>query len=132
MSPPTVKRWVGRYRAGQSMHDRSSRPMTSSNKTPKPVGKRCVGLRIRLREGPVELVARLGIAASTRHGVFTTARLNRLAYVDRTTGEPIRRHAPHPGSLVHVDVKKTGRTPDRGGWHYVTAAKVRRPRCHSR
>lgn len=31
------------------------------------------------------------------------ARLNRLSYVDRATGESIRRYVhPHPGSLVHV------------------------------
>ena len=35
--------------------------------------------------------------------------LNRLSYVDRATGEPVRRYEhPHPGSLVHVDVKKIG------------------------
>jgi pimeloyl-ACP methyl ester carboxylesterase len=45
-----------------------------------------------------------------------TARLNRLSYVDRATGEPIRRYEhPHPGALVHVDVKKLGNIPDGGG-----------------
>lgn len=39
---PTVKRWVERYRAGQPMHDRSSRPHTSPNKTPQHVVKRVV------------------------------------------------------------------------------------------
>ncbi len=28
VSWPTVKQWVGRYLAGESMHDRSSRPKT--------------------------------------------------------------------------------------------------------
>lgn len=62
VSWPTVKRWVDRYLPGETMDDRASRPKTSPNKTPKPVAKRCVSLRMRLREGPVQLAARLGIA----------------------------------------------------------------------
>lgn len=120
VSWPTVKRWVDRYLAGESMHDRSSRPRTSPNKTPKAVTKRCVSLRIRLRERPVQLAARLGIAPSTVHRILSAARLNRLSYVDRATGEPVRRYEhPHPGSLVHVDVKKIGNIPDGDGWRYV-------------
>lgn len=75
---------------------------------------------MRLREGPVQLASRLDIAPSTVHRILTTARLNRLSYVDRATGEPVRRYEhPHPGSLVHVDVKKLGNIPDGGGWRYV-------------
>src|SRR5699024_5793926 len=62
VSWPTVKRWVDRYLAGESMEDRSSRPQTSPNKTSRAVTKRCISLRMRLREGPVQLAARLGIA----------------------------------------------------------------------
>ena len=109
VSWPTVKRWVDRYLSGESMHDRSSRPKSSPNKADPAVTKRCVSLRMRLREGPVQLAARLGIAPSTVHRILTAARLNRLSYGDRATGEPIRRYEhPHPGSLVHVDVKKIG------------------------
>ncbi len=120
VSWPTVKRWVDRYLAGESTQDRTSRPRRSPNRTPKAVTKRCVSLRQRLREGPVQLAARLGIAPSTVHRILRSARLNRLAYVDRATGEPIRRYEhDHPGSLVHVDVKKLGDIPDGGGWRYV-------------
>lgn len=120
VSWPTVKRWVDRHLAGESMQDRSSRPKTSPKKTPKAVSMRCVSLRRRLREGPVQLATRLGIAASTVHRILTAARLNRLSYLDRATGEPIRAYEhPYPGSLVHVDVKKFGNIPDGGGWRYV-------------
>ena len=35
------------------------------------------------------------------------------------TGEPVRRYEhPHPGSLIHVDVKKLGNIPDKGGWRF--------------
>jgi transposase InsO family protein len=75
---------------------------------------------MRLREGPVQLAARLGIAPSTVHRILTSCRLNRLSHIDRATGEPIRRYEhPHPGSLIHVDVKKVGNIPDGGGWRYV-------------
>ncbi|GMA38081.1 hypothetical protein GCM10025883_01260 [Mobilicoccus caccae] len=130
VSWPTVKRWVDRYLAGESMQDRSSRPRTSPNKTPKQVTKRCVSLRMRLREGPVQLAARLDIAPSTVHRILSTARLNRLSYVDRATGEPVRRYEhSHPGSLVHVDVKKLGNIPDGGGWRYVGRLQGERNRA---
>jgi hypothetical protein len=57
VSWPTVKRWADRYLAGEPMHDRSSRPKSSPNKTNRSTAKRCVSLRIRLREGPVQLAA---------------------------------------------------------------------------
>ncbi len=112
VSWPTVKRWVDRCLAGESMQDRSSRPRRSPTKTPQTVTKRCVSLRLRLREGPVQLAARLNLAPSTVRRILRSARMNRLAYVDRATGEPIRRYEhDHPGSLVHVDVKKLGNIP---------------------
>ena len=130
VSWPTVKRWVDRYVAGESMHDRSSRPRSSPNRTNKAVTKRCVSLRIRLREGPVQLAARLGIAPPTVHRILTTARLNRLLYVDRATGEPVRRYEhDHPGSLVHVDVEKIGNIPNGGGWRYVGRQQGERNRA---
>ncbi|MEV6134864.1 IS481 family transposase [Nocardia sp. NPDC051990] len=120
VSWPTVKRWVDRYRAGESMQDRSSRPHTSPNKTPPATTKRCISLRLRLREGPVQLACRLDIAPSTVHRILVASGLNRLSHVDRATGEPVRRYEhPYPGSLIHVDVKKLGNIPDGGGWRYV-------------
>jgi len=120
VSWPTVKRWVDRYLSGESMQDRSSRPKNSPTKTSLAVTKRCISLRMRLREGPVQLAVRVGVAPSTVHRILRSARLNRLAYLDRATGELVRRYEHHyPGSLVHVDVKKFGNIPDGGGWRYV-------------
>lgn len=80
---------------------------------------------MRLREGPVQLAIRLGIAPSTVHRILTTARLNRLLYADRATGEPVRRYEhPYTGSLVHVDVKKLGNTPP-NPWHKHRTLKQR-------
>ena len=47
-------------------------------------------------------------------------RLHRLRHVDIRTGEPVRRYEhDHPGSMIHVDVKKLGNIPDGGGWRTV-------------
>lgn len=46
VSWPTVKRWVDRYLAGESMQDRSSRPKSSPTRTSKTVTKRCVSLPV--------------------------------------------------------------------------------------
>jgi transposase InsO family protein len=118
---PTVKRWVERYLAGdRAMLDHSSRPHTMPAKTQPSVTRRLVSLRLRLREGPVQLAARCGIAPSTAHQILVRCRLNRLTHLDRATGEPVRRYEhPHPGSMLHVDVKKLGNIPDGGGWRYV-------------
>ena len=128
---PTVKRWVERYLAGdRRMLDHSSRPHTMPGKTPPAVTKRLVSLRLRLREGPVQLAARCGIAPSTAHRILVRCRLNRLAHVDRATGEPVRRYEhPHPGSMIHVDVKKLGNIPDGGGWRYVGRQQGERNRA---
>ena len=120
VSWPTVNRWANRYRNGESMQDRSSRPYHSPNKTSHKIMRRCISLRMRLREGPVQLAPRLGIAPSTVHRILSSCHLNRLTHVDRATGELVRRYEhDHPGAMLHVDVKKLGNIPDGGGWRYV-------------
>lgn len=117
---PTVKRWADRYRAGEPMTDRSSRPHTSPAKTCPAVTKRLISLRLRKRLGPVQLAALCQVTPSTAHRVLVRCRLNRLSYCDRATGEPVRRYEhAQPGDLVHVDVKKFGQIPDGGGWRFV-------------
>jgi transposase InsO family protein len=102
------------------MVDRSSRPHNSPNRTPAPVVRKLVHLRWKQRLGPVAIGAKLSMPSSTVHAVLVRCRLNRLTHIDRVTGEPIRRYEhPHPGSLLHVDVKKLGNVPDGGGWRYV-------------
>ena len=130
VSWPTVKRWADRYAAGDSMADRSSRPHHQPLRTPAPVVRRVLELRWRKRLGPLQLAARTGVAASTVHKILVRNRLNRLNYVDRATGEPIRRYEhDHPGSLIHVDVKKLGNIPDGGGWRFVGRAQGGRHRA---
>jgi transposase InsO family protein len=122
VSWPTAKRWADRYRQqGEAgMTDRSSRPHRQPTRTPQPLVRKIVHLRWKRKLGPVAIGAQVGLAPSTVHAVLTRCRLNRLSAVDRVTGEPVRRYEhPHPGSLLHVDVKKLGNVPDGGGWRFL-------------
>ena len=122
VSWPTAARWARRYaEAGpEGMQDRSSRPHHCPGRTPAPVVRAIVALRWRRRLGPVAIGARLGMPASTVHAVLVRCRLSRLSHVDRRTAEPVRRYEhDHPGSLLHVDVKKLGNIPDGGGWRFL-------------
>jgi transposase InsO family protein len=131
VSWPTAKRWADRYRrfGSAGMTDASSRPHHSPNRTSAPVVRKIVHLRWKHRLGPVQIADRVGIAPSTVHAVLVRCRLNRLTHVDRVTGEPVRRYEhDHPGSLIHVDVKKLGNIPDGGGWRYLGRAQGDRNR----
>jgi transposase InsO family protein len=118
----TAAKWPRRYAAegAEGMGDRSSAPHHQQNRTPQPMVRKIVHLRWKHRLGPVQIADRLGLSASTVHAVLVRCRLNRLTYIDRKTGEPIRRYErDKPGELIHVDVKKLGKVPDGGGWRYV-------------
>jgi transposase InsO family protein len=81
----------------------------------------------------VQIADQVGCAPSTVHAVLVRCRLNRLTHVDRATGEPIRRYEhDHPGSLLHVDVKKLGNVPDGGGWRYLGRRQGARSRIATR
>jgi len=127
----TARRWVVRYleMGAAGMLDRSSRPFHHPNRTPRHLVRKIVHLRWRRRLGPVEIGARLHLAASTVHAVLVRCRLNRLSHIDRHTGEPVRRYEHDtPGALIHVDVKKLGNIPDGGGWRYVGRVQGERHR----
>jgi Homeodomain-like domain len=126
VSWPTAKRWASRYAAmgSEGMIDRSSRPQRSPNRTPATLVRKIVNLRWRHRLSPLAIASRLSMSASTVHAVLVRCRLNRLSHIDIRTGEPIRRYEhDHPGSLVHVDVKKLGNIPAGGGWRFVGRAQ---------
>jgi transposase InsO family protein len=134
VSWPTANRWAERYREqrdltdglvhSSQLQDRSSRPLHSPRRTPRPTVRKIVHLRWKKRLGPVAIAEKLGMPPSTVYAVLVRCRINKLWHIDRRTGEPIRRYEhPHPGSLVHVDVKKLGNIPDGGGWRYVGRAQ---------
>jgi hypothetical protein len=109
------------------MADRSSRPHHSPRRTPAPVVRQIVRLRWNQRLGPAQIAPRVGLAASTAHRILVRCRISRLAYLDRATGQPIRRYEhPHPGALVHIDVKKLGNISAGGGHRFLGRAAGRR------
>ena len=109
-----MRRYLSAGRAG--MVDRSSRPHRCPNRTAAPVVRKIVHHRTKKRLGPVQIAALVGVAPSTVHRVLTRCGLQRLAWLDRATGTPVRYEYPDPGGLVHVDVKKLGNIPAGGGW----------------
>jgi transposase InsO family protein len=119
ISRPTAYKWWHRWQADgvEGLVDRSCRPWSCPHQTDPTVEAGIAQLRRELKLGPVRIGARLGVAPSTVHRVLVRLGLNRLAWLDRPSGEVIRRiPTDHPGELVHVDIKKLGRIPDGGGW----------------
>lgn len=119
VSRKTADKWWRRWQAegADGLDDRSSRPHRCPHQTPARVEERIVRLRQRRKLGPARISSIVGVPASTVHRVLVRHGLNRLAWMDRPTGQVIRRiHTDRPGELVHVDVKKLGRIPPGGGW----------------
>ena len=119
VSRKTADKWWRRWQAegADGLDDRSSRPHRCPHQTPKRIEERIVRLRQRRKLGPARISSIVGVPASTVHRVLCRHGLNRLAWMDRPTGQVIRRiHTDRPGELVHVDVKKLGRIPPGGGW----------------
>ncbi|RSN38373.1 IS481 family transposase, partial [Amycolatopsis sp. WAC 04197] len=119
ISRATGHKWLDRYRreGDAGLADRSSRPHRSPARTPHETEQRILDLRRNRRLGPARIGGILGLHASTAHRVLTRHRMPKLAWLDRPTGQPIRRYErDRPGELLHVDVKKLGRIRDGGGW----------------
>lgn len=124
VSRQTASKWLRRWRAGEPLADRSSRPARLARARPRSDVERVLEARRRLLLAPLGLAAETGVPARTCARIVARAGLPRLADVDRVTGEPRRRgpvtpvryERSRPGELVHVDVKKVARIPDGGGW----------------
>jgi transposase InsO family protein len=80
-----------------------------------------------MRKGPNRLGPLVGRAPSTVYAVLRRHGVSRLRDFDRVTRAPIRYLRERPGELVHVDVKKLGRIPPRGG-HRVVGRLIGRRR----
>ncbi len=129
----TVRKWVARYRAegADGLLDRSSRPHRSPRSIPATLISRITALR-RLRWTGAQIAATVGVAPATVSRVLRRQGLARLSALDPPL--PVRRYEhPHPGDLLHLDIKKLGRfrrpghrvTGDRrhsspgAGWEYL-------------
>lgn len=126
ISRTTAWRWWRRFRESgpAGLVDRSSVARSHPART-----SACAETRVRImrhltRRGPVFIAAKLGMHASTVGRVLRRHQAPRLQELDPVTGIRIRatrrsaeryEHS-HPGSMIHIDVKKLGRIPDGGGW----------------
>jgi hypothetical protein len=109
VSVTTAARWAARYRdhGEDGMQDRSSRPVSSPQRTSVRRERRIIAIRPPV--GPARIGFLLGIHPSTVHRVLSRFGLARLSWLDRATGRVIRRYEHQsPGDLVHVDIKKLG------------------------
>jgi len=118
ISRQCAHKWWTRFRdEGEAgLVDRSSRPKSCPHQTPPKMERRIVSLRRSRRLGPARIAGILGVPASTVHRVLVRRGLNRLGWIDRPTGEVVRRiETTRCGELVHIDVKKLARIPPGGG-----------------
>jgi transposase InsO family protein len=126
LSRQCAHKWLRRFdlHGEAGLQDRSSRPRTCPTRTPAQVEQRVLQARREYRCDAVALAAHTGVPASTCGRIMRRHRVPWLADCDPITGAVIRARRvsarryehPHPGDLVHVDVKKVGRIPDGGGW----------------
>ena len=126
VSRETVRKWWARYLAEgwDGLADRCSRPRTSPSQVTAKVEAKVLAAREKLRRGPIEIGAELGMPASTVGKILARNQVPLLRCLDPITGEVVkgsRRPAnryehKRPGDLIHVDVKKAGRIPTGGGW----------------
>ena len=118
VSVATVYVWWRRFREEGlvGLEDRSCRPLRSPRRVPAELEAEVVRLRRELKVGPHELAERCALAVSTCHRILVRHGLQRLQWMDRPTGQVVRRiEMSRPGEEVQVDVKKLGVIPDGGG-----------------
>lgn len=117
VSRTTVYRWIDR----EDNASRSSRPLRQPRRLPLTVEQRILAARAERKVGPDLLSFELGIPSSTIYKVLRRNKVNRL--VPESKLPPVRYEAPHPGALLHIDVKKlaslglTANLRQRRRWH---------------
>jgi transposase InsO family protein len=121
VSRATVYKWIRRFRTEgwQGLRDRSSRPHRSPRRLTSSAEAIIIELRRAHKLGPHRLATMTRRPRSTCYAVLRRHGLHRLAWLDRPTGQLIRRYeAAQPGELGHLDVKKLGRIPPGGGHRF--------------
>ena len=140
ISRKCVKTWLDRYAAEgeDGLHDRSSRPHTSPNKTSAAVEDRIVTARVEHRRGPQWLADELGVPARTISRVIARRGLPRPG-VRRQPGFPgrvspgagqrqhHRRPRPAPRPVLRGAARRVPRGGDRRTFGFHGPAERRGP-----
>ena len=129
VSRQTAWKWLHRFGAeGEAgLEDRRSRPHRMPRALPQTQVDAILAARHTHRFGPHRLAPIVGVPRSTIGDVLARHGLSRLRDQDRPTGVPIRYVRERPGELLHIDVKKLGRSPA-GGGHRVRGRVTGTPR----
>lgn len=109
VTPPTARKWLGRYLAGgkAALADASSRPARSPRTIDPAKSLLIVELR-RRRMLQSRIAQSVGVSKATVSRVLARAHLSKLS--DLEPVEPIVRYEHEaPGDLLHIDTKKLGR-----------------------
>jgi len=115
----TVCRWVQRYlgQGFEGLCDRSSRPHRPRAQTSRAVRRRVTRLRRQDRLLMDDIADQEGLSRATVGRILARAGLSRLSDLDPKP--PVQRYEhTHPGSMIHLDIKKLGRFERPG--HRVT------------
>jgi transposase InsO family protein len=105
VTPKTAAKWVARYRRDGSngLFDRSSRPLRSPSRLPQAVVDHVIELRRRHTPG-YEIARRTGLSPASISRILQRVRLSR--WRDLHPAPPVVRYEhPHPGDLLHLDIK---------------------------
>ncbi len=126
----TARKWLARFKVEgvAGLQDRSSRPHRLNRPTPQTTIARIIELRRKRLTG--KHIARLtGASPATVSRVLKRAGLSRMK--DLQPKEPERRYQyPHPGDMIHLDIKKFGRFERPG--HRVTGDRTGQSNPQSR
>ncbi len=109
VSAKTARKWLLRYRAQNraGLYDRSSCPRRSPRQTPAELVERVLVLR-RQRWTGVRIAQTTGLSRATISRILRRHKLSRIR--DLAPAVPVRRYEhPHPGDLLHLDIKKLAR-----------------------
>ncbi|MGY1885251.1 helix-turn-helix domain-containing protein [Blastococcus sp. SYSU DS0753] len=119
VSRATGYAWLARWRAEgpAGLLDRPSRAHRVPGRTSGALEAQILALRAQRKLGPAQIGPLVWVAPSTVHAVLTRHGMHRLAWLNRPTGQLVRRYeCARPGELVYVDVKKLGVIRPGGGW----------------
>lgn len=119
VAPATAHKWWHRFRAGESLEDRSSRPHRSPRTLPLAEQERICEARRHTGWGPRLIAGITGHPHSTVHRILLRHGISRPPRLARERA--VRYEWPCPGDLLHVDTKRYARFERPG--HRVTGVR---------